>query len=109
MRGPKTRQVPKESWESTIDIFGHMNRGKRMTLEYFSKEAGDQHLVDDLPLLGISAEPKGQDNVITITFGKDRIEYEHRIEQPKEMWAVEDEIIEIIDDKDGHAVVSLQK
>lgn len=109
MRAAKTRQVPKESWDSAMDIFGDINRGKKMTLEYFSKEEGDQHLVDDLPLFGISAESKGQKNVITITFGKDRIEYEHRIEQPKEVWAAEDEIIEIIDDKDGHAVVSLQK
>jgi hypothetical protein len=80
----ETRDVPQEEWKVFFDKLSTELRGWKMTVEVLLGEEGAQHLVEELPLLGISVDEKGsQASSIDIDAGVSPDDHiEHSIPHP---------------------------
>jgi hypothetical protein len=96
-----TRQIPKESWLSFLDNFTRDHELSPVTVEIIGSEAGgDQEQVHDMPLLGISADLKDGEDIVTMIFGHDKDNrLTHMVRGTRHIWvreaAGEQEALEI--------------
>jgi hypothetical protein len=54
----QTQEVLAEEWSSFFDRFSRMYKDKRVTVETMGKDVGVQANARDMPLMGITAEPR---------------------------------------------------
>lgn len=66
----RTVEIPREAWTSTLNTFTEAHRGWLVSLDVLDEAIGAQPEIDNLPLLGVSAEPGNRDAVITIAAGR---------------------------------------
>ena len=55
----QTRTIPDEQWIEYFDRFSREHVGCAVSIEVLDREAGPQHIAQDLPLEGISFDTKG--------------------------------------------------
>ena len=55
----QTRTIPEDQWIEYFDCFSRDHAGCAVTIEVLDREAGPQHIAQDLPLQGISFDTKG--------------------------------------------------
>jgi len=101
-----TRDIPREQWIRFFDDFSKSHEGWIVTLEVLGSGIGDQEVVNNLPLVGISADVKaGENRIDIIVGGRPDADVTRFIESPKHIWIKEprlpgDEAIEI-ESEDG--------
>ena len=54
-----TQEIPKEKWQAYLVTLAEQYAGWTTTVEALHPELGDQHVIDGLPLQGISYDPAG--------------------------------------------------
>jgi hypothetical protein len=54
-----TREIPRDEWKEFCDRFSREHEGWLATVEVLDESVGAQIEAEDLPLEGISADPKG--------------------------------------------------
>ena len=69
----RTVEIPREAWTSTLDDFSAIHDGWLFSLDVMSSSIGAQPQLDNLPLLGVSAEPVDRGGAITISAGSAEI------------------------------------
>ncbi|MGS0680759.1 DUF5335 family protein [Shewanella sp. 125m-7] len=89
MQQPK--QLPQADWLDHFVTFSNGNKGRLMTIEAIGMAAGEQPLADASPLLAIDYDPVNKGNKLTISTGKNAIDYSHTISDPKVIWQQQDE------------------
>jgi hypothetical protein len=102
----QTRDIPREQWIRFFDDFSKNHEGWIVTLEVLGADIGDQEEVNNLPLVGISADVKARENRVEIIVGgRPDVDVTRFIERPKHIWVKEpgapgDEAMEI-ESEDG--------
>jgi Family of unknown function (DUF5335) len=102
----QTRDIPREQWIRFFDDFSKSHEGWIITLEVLGADIGDQEEVNNLPLVGISADVKARENRVEIIVGgRPDVDVTRFIERPKHIWVKEprapgDEAMEI-ESEDG--------
>jgi uncharacterized protein DUF5335 len=102
----QTRDIPREQWIRFFDDFSKNHEGWIVTLEVLGADIGDQEEVNNLPLVGISADLKARENRVEIIVGgRPDVDVTRFIERPKHIWVKEpglpgDEAMEI-ESEDG--------
>ena len=107
------RQIPKQEWLEFFDTFTNGNCGRKIAIEIVDREFGDEQLIQEAPLFGITYDPVGKGNDITISTGRDEASYSHRINAPKEVWTGQDEngvvlAIKITDGQGNQSIMTLK-
>lgn len=110
----RNAQVPRDQWLKFFDQFAHGNEGRPVRLETFGGELGDEEIGRKLPLLSINYDPKEKGDRLTISTGKQQIEYEHEVDAPKEIWVEQDpsgrgEAMEIVSETGVRTIVSFEQ
>jgi Family of unknown function (DUF5335) len=102
----QTRDIPREQWIRFFDDFSKNHEGWIVTMEVLGADIGDQEEVNNLPLVGISADLKARENRVEIIVGgRPDVDVTRFIERPKHIWVKEpglpgDEAMEI-ESEDG--------
>lgn len=65
----QTIEVPQRDWSRTLDEFSALHEGRLISLDVLWPDMGAQSAIQDLPLLGITAELQHTDPVIVIEAG----------------------------------------
>lgn len=79
----RTVEVPREAWTSTLDEFSAIHEGWLVSLDVLGPSIGAQPEVNNLPLLGVSADRAKHDGTITISAGRSAAEHiTHTIHAP---------------------------
>jgi Family of unknown function (DUF5335) len=82
-----TREIPKNEWVPFFNSFADRHQGWLVIVEEIGADLGDQIEAEELPLEGISADLKDNEDVITITVGGTPDELvHHAIEQATRVW-----------------------
>jgi hypothetical protein len=55
----QTYTIPEDQWMEFFDAFSRDHVGWRVSIEVLDREAGPEHVAEDLPLQGISFDTKG--------------------------------------------------
>ena len=58
--------IPRADWREKLDEFSTAHEGWRVSLELMDPEIGAQPEIDDLPLVGVTADLKEKDATIVI-------------------------------------------
>ncbi len=66
----KTREIPREEWTSFLDGFTRRHEMWRISVQLLTPDLGAQTQIDEMPLVGISADSKDGENAIAITAGE---------------------------------------
>lgn len=56
-----TVEIPREEWMAFLNRFSRDHQGEPVTVELLGSDIGDQLAARDVPLLGISADPKSSE------------------------------------------------
>ncbi len=64
-----TREIPREQWTRFCDDFSRQHRGEKVVVEVHDRALGAQREVERLPFVGISADEKAGENVISVMVG----------------------------------------
>ena len=76
----RTVEIPREAWAATLDSFTAAHAGWLVSLDVLDPAIGAQPEVDNLPLLGVSAEGG---SAVTISAGRSPAEHiTHTIHAP---------------------------
>jgi hypothetical protein len=79
----QTIEIPANDWMRALNEFSAVHDGWLVSLELLSPEYGAQPQVRDLPLLGVTAEPRSGSGVITISAARSDGElFTHLIAHP---------------------------
>jgi hypothetical protein len=54
-----TQEIPKEKWQAYFVTLAEQHAGWATTVEVLNREMGDQHVMDGMPLQGISYDRAG--------------------------------------------------
>ncbi len=54
----RSQEIPQDQWTTFLDDFSKRHVGEPVTIEVISQEQGDQVEASQLPLLGVTADPK---------------------------------------------------
>lgn len=73
------QMIPGEKWVEFFDDFSRKHQGKLATLEVVRAPAQTELIAQNLPLVGISADRKDGENIVTITLGDDQQNYVTRM------------------------------
>jgi hypothetical protein len=84
------KSVPKSRWPKYFSSFTHGNRGRLIKISLFEGEREQKALEEDMPLLAVSYDSH-HNGMLSISVGKDKIEYEHPISKPEKVWVDEEE------------------
>lgn len=97
-----TKEIPRKNWPEFFDAFTRRHAGWLVTVEIDDQRLGAQHFAREVPLLEMSAEPRGGETAgISIMVGRSPEGHlTHRIEAPSRLWLLEsaegaDEALEI--------------
>jgi hypothetical protein len=85
----QTREVPRDQWKSFFDGFSRQHEGWIVTLELLAADIGDQDESTRLPLVGISADVKGENRIEISVGGRRDAHLTHIINDPKQVWITE--------------------
>jgi uncharacterized protein DUF5335 len=88
-----TREIPQGEWKTFLDQLSDEHEGWTVSVQVLLGDEGAQHLVDELPLLGIAMEEKGsRASSIDIDAGVSPDDHiEHSIEHPSHVrWQARD-------------------
>jgi hypothetical protein len=78
-----TLVIPRADWREKLDEFSTAHEGWRVSLELMAPDLGVQPEIDDLPLVGVTADLKEKDATITIAAESKRGEHvTHIIHMP---------------------------
>ena len=78
-----TQEVPKKNWKSFFDDLTKRRFEWQTKIEVLSEEIGSQVLDEGLPLVGITADTRGDDTTIEIMVGQDDDHHQtHNIRNP---------------------------
>jgi uncharacterized protein DUF5335 len=79
----RTVEIPREAWTKRLNEFSAAHEGWLVSLDVLDSTIGAQREVDDLPLLGVTAEHGGSDAAITVSAGRSAAEHvTHTIHAP---------------------------
>ena len=78
----QTVEIPAEAWTKTLDEFSALHEGWLVSLDVLEETIGAQHAVDNLPLLGVSADRADGASAITISAGRPAEHITHTIHAP---------------------------
>jgi hypothetical protein len=78
----RTVELPAETWTRTLDEFSALHEGWLVSLDVLEETIGAQHAIDNLPLLGVSADPTDGAIAITISAGGLAEHITHTIHAP---------------------------
>ena len=67
---PRTIEVPREAWVRTLDEFTRLHEGWLVSIEVLKADLGAQSEIEELPLLGISADRLEHDGTIAISVAR---------------------------------------
>jgi hypothetical protein len=96
-----TREIPREEWIDFFDDFSKKHEGWIVVVEVISSELGDQEAINNLPLVGISADIRaGENRIVIIGGGRTDADVNRIINNPKRVWhkppkRVADDAIEV--------------
>lgn len=62
-----TVEIPREAWVRRLNEFTHTHEGWLVSLDLLDAELGAQPEIDDIPLLGISADRIDHDGRVTVS------------------------------------------
>jgi hypothetical protein len=80
-------EVPIENWKEILKEFGVMHRGWIVSLDVVSAEAGAEPVINELPLLGVTAEPGRDGQVIHVSVRRSATEHvTHTVAGPARVW-----------------------
>jgi hypothetical protein len=107
----QTREIPPNQWRQFFDDFSKRHDGWIVDLEVVGREIGDQQEVNDLPLVGITADVKGSERRLEITAGKTTDSHvTHIIDRPRRVWVKQPgESIEIEAEDGTKTIVSFEQ
>lgn len=78
----RTVEVPREAWTSTLDEFSAVHEGWLVSLDVLGPTIGAQPEINNLPLLGVSADHAKHDGTITISAARAAEHITHTIHAP---------------------------
>jgi hypothetical protein len=79
-------EIRRTDWPAALAEFSAAHEGWLVSLDILSGELGAQPEVEDLPLLGIAAEPENQ-GPVTIALARSLDEHiTHSIREPEHIW-----------------------
>jgi hypothetical protein len=77
----QTIEIPREAWADRLNEFTTIHEGWLVSLDVLGIELGAQLEIDNLPLLGISADPINHDGTIAVSVARSASEHmTHMIE-----------------------------
>jgi len=83
----QTKEIPENQWRQFFDDFSKEHAGWVVDLEVIGRDIGDQEEVNNLPLVGISADVKGTERRIEIMAGLRTESHVTRIvNKPRRVW-----------------------
>jgi hypothetical protein len=86
-----TKEIPRESWTSLLDGFSRRHEMIPVSVEVVGDDLGDQEEIRDHPLLGITADVRLQEEVISVIVRRDKMDHmTHIIDSPERVWLQED-------------------
>lgn len=65
----QTREIPRSDWSDFFDSFSREHAGWLLTMEVMGNDVGAQVEARELPLVGVSADPR--ENTIWVALGKE--------------------------------------
>ena len=71
----RTIEIPREAWTDELNRFTSAHEGWLVSLEAFGPDIGAQLAVDQLPLIGVSADRSDHDGTITISVARSAVEH----------------------------------
>lgn len=71
----KTLEIPREAWIHRLDEFTIVHEGWLVSLDVLGPEIGAQPAIDNLPLLGVSADPIDHDGTIAVSVARSATEH----------------------------------
>jgi len=78
-----TREIPRNEWGKFFDGFSKQHFGWQASLQVFDADLGAQIEAENLPLQGISADLKDNEDIIEINVGETPASHvEHQISDP---------------------------
>jgi len=97
-----SREIPREQWIRFFDDFSKQHEGWIVTWEVLGSDIGDQEKTKRLPLVGITADVKGDKPRIDVMVGG-RLDahVSQIIEAPKRVWFKEPEEV-------GHEAIEVE-
>jgi Family of unknown function (DUF5335) len=77
----QTIEIPREAWGQRLNEFTRTHEGWLVSLDILGPDLGAQHEVDNLPLLGVSADRTNHDRTIEVSVARSAGEHlTHMIE-----------------------------
>lgn len=90
----RTREIPAGEWAGFLEALSVRTGDCPVDVRVESPEAGDQELVHQMPLIGITCAEKGaaaEAIALTMAGEPGQGQLTHMIEQPEHLWVQEDE------------------
>jgi hypothetical protein len=109
----KIHPVARGDWSHAIDTFINMNRGRRIKVERYRSGKPHEHMEEGSPLFSLTYNPPDKGDSLIIAVGKDRVEHEHLVAAPQEVWVQsvaqeKGEAMEIVDGEGTYISISLE-
>ena len=71
----QTVEIPREAWVHRLNEFTSIHEGWLVSLDILGPELGVQPEIDNLPLLGVSADRVNHDGTIVVSVARSRSEH----------------------------------
>ncbi len=85
-----TREIPRDQWSSFCDDFSRRHHGEKVVVDVLDRERGSQREADRLPFVGISADEKAGENVISVMVGERPDDHQsHLVNNPEHLRVAE--------------------
>ena len=78
----QTVEIPRADWRVKLDEFSVAHQGWRVSLEVLDDDAGAQPEIDDLPLVGVTAEVTADPEIVISAGTKGPDQVTHVIHKP---------------------------
>jgi len=83
----ETIEITRTKWTETLDGFSLIHEGWLVSVEVTSPEFGAQPEIQDLPLVGISAEPAERGDIVAIAAARSAADHvTHIVHAPTHIW-----------------------
>ena len=88
-----TREIPRQQWGTFLDDFSRSHRDDPVRVEVSGQDMGEQHLGEELALMGVGLETKGSGKgEVALSFRLKAPDgtMDHRITSPQRIYLEED-------------------